>query len=172
MNKPSISIPERIKIFEIVRDIPYHIGLDGEQDYCCATKTPLLMLALSPLKTRYKVCDFRWDDLPLPKKILKLHHEPIDTHAYLEVYVPERGVWVALDPTLDSGLGKHLKIAKWDGLSSTSLAVNALRVWPDSEVRKDLSTDGLFPKNERYFGDDREFLMAVNNYFESIRGAK
>ncbi len=162
---------ERVRIFRIVRDIPYYIAIGNEQDYSCSTKAEICQKMLYPLglKSRYRICQFRWEELGLPKKILKFPHEDPEYHQFLEVYIPEKRTWVTVDPTWDSGLQKIFEIAEWDGISNTKLAVPTNKIY---SPRKSLSLIEEFNDPEEmknYLNYNRKFFVALNNYFNNLR---
>ncbi len=164
----SKEIQERIKLFRIVKEIPYYVSVGEEQDFSCSTKAEILEKLLT-LKSRYRICEFRWEDLNLPKEILKFPHEDPEYHQYLEVYIPETKKWTVVDPTWDSGLGKIFEIAEWDGLNNTKIAVPTKEIYSPTES-KELIKKFYEPKEiENYIKKNREFLIALNNYFKRLR---
>jgi len=171
MNK---DFARRIKLFRIVREIPYHIGIGSEQDYCCSTKARILHLLLKSIgiKSRYMICEFRWENLNLPEDILKLPHEYPETHQYLEVWIPEKEKWVVVDPTWDSRI-KHpsILIAEWDGLNDTIIAVKVEKKYTPEESEKHIEKEKSWTKEEikNYMNKNRKFFIAFNNWLESLR---
>jgi hypothetical protein len=155
----------------MVRDIPYYIAVsDKEQGYECVTKPEILdrLLQTIELKSRHIICEFRWEDLRLPKEILKLPHEDPETHEYLEVWIPERKKWVKVDPTWDSRLRPKLPIAEWDGLSNTKLAVIPIKILSPEESAAFIAQD-IGEEREKYMERNRKFFIALNRWLESIR---
>lgn len=60
-----------IEEFKRIRDIPYSIPLsENEKDNSCSGKVVELKTTLEAAgyQTQFRVCDFRWSSLPLPKK--------------------------------------------------------------------------------------------------------
>lgn len=167
----SSQIEQRIRLFKIVRDIPYYIAVGKEQDYCCLTKPEILerILQTVGLKSRHIICEFKWEDLGLPKEILGLSHENLETHEYLEVFIPERKKWVKVDPTWDSRI-KHPKIsvADWDGLNDTSLAVVPIKTYSSEGSAEFISKD-TGEDREKYMKRNREFFIKLNKWLESLR---
>jgi len=160
-----------IDYFEFVRDIPYKIGtVVGEPDYSCSGKHKILYRLFQSVgvKARYRVCEFLWTDIKLPKRVKKVRHENLSTHTYLEVHDRKKGVWVTVDATWDKGLSKVFSVNEWDGKSDTSLAVKPKKIYSPKQskklvegesiedVRKDLEAHGNFYK-------------AVNEWLERIR---
>lgn len=66
-----------ISTFNQIRDVPYRIPLSTkEPDACCSGKAKLLKEALEKeYKVRYRVVDFLWSELGLPKELLSVKHE-------------------------------------------------------------------------------------------------
>lgn len=164
-------ITERIRLFKIVRDIPYYIAIGDEQGYQCVTKPEILdrLFQTIGLKSRNIICEFRWEDLDLPKEILKLPHEYPDTHEYLEVWIPERERWVKVDPSWDSRI-QHSKItiSEWDGLNDTKLAVIPIKTLSPEESTAFIAQDAG-EEREKYMERNREFFIALDRWLESIR---
>lgn len=164
-------ITERIRLFKIVRDIPYYIAVGNEQGYQCVTKPEILdrLLRTIGLKSRHIICEFRWKDLGLPKEILKLPHEDPETHEYLELWIPERKRWVKVDPNWDSRI-QYLKIpiSEWDGLNDTKLAVTPIETLSPEESTAFITQD-TGREMEKYMERNREFFIALNKWLESIR---
>ena len=164
-------IAERIRLFKIVRDIPYYVAVGNEQGYECVTKPEILdrLLQTIGLKSRHIICEFRWEDLGLPKALLNLPHEDPETHEYLEVWVPEKKKWVKVDPTWDSKI-QHPKIpiAEWDGLNDTKLAVNPVMVFSPKESTAFIAQD-TGEEREKYTEKNRRFFIALHKWLESIR---
>lgn len=165
-------IDERIRLFKMVRDIPYYIAVnDGEQGYECVTKPEILsrLLRSIGLKTRDIVCYFKWDDLGLPKNILNVPHDDPETHGYIEVFIPETNKWVKTDPNWDGRLEhSKLSIADWDGLTDTKLAVIPIKTLSPEESTVFNSQD-IGAEREKYMERNRKFFIALNKWLQSIR---
>lgn len=167
-------IKERIRYFRIVRDIPYHIALGEEQDYCCATKPMILDKLLSTIKlnSRHIVCTFKWEKIGLPSKLLSLPHDEVDTHEFLIVFIPETSNWVRVDPSWDFQLqGSGLSIAQWDGLHDTSLGVIPEKIYSPEESEKlnaEEATMGEIARND-YLERNCKFFAAFNEWLEAYR---
>lgn len=168
-------LSERIKLFRFVRDIPYRIGLAWEdQDYCCATKTPMLQKLFSTigLESRRICCQFEWAGFGLPENILAIATTSEAGHEYLEVFVPEKKQWVKVDPTWDSDIKlTGLPIAEWDGLTSTVLAVSPSKTFSPEESLKINEEVDQTPREawQEFFALNRPFLGAINNWLEQNR---
>lgn len=159
------------QIFEHIRDIPYRIPLsDLEPNDSCSGKVMKLKQALDQagFTTRYRVCDFRWSDLPLPDEVLCVPHSPAATHVYLEVHQDDK--WIAIDPTWDMGLSSVFPIASWDGTSSTSIAVNPLKLYSDEESRIIMEEPNTV-ENAVDLKINRLFYQKLNDWLEEQRTA-
>lgn len=119
------------------------------------------------LVVRYRVCSFRWSDLGVPKNILEMQKDDLATHVYLEVKID--GVWIKVDPTWDSRLKNIFPIAKWDGKTSTILAVDPIDVYSvdESEEIMGRCTPKTSDNNRRYQAND--FDVAFNKWLEENR---
>lgn len=171
MNK---DLEERIKLFKIVRDIPYYISVGEGQDYSCATKPYILdkLFQSIGLKVKHVLGEFRWSKLNLPEELLQIPHEDIETHEYLTVLIPERNTWVKIDPTWDSKI-KHsaIGIAEWDGLHDTKLAVPLEREWSPEESEKLIAEEENWTEEQRqeYLRKNGEFFQAFNRWLDAQR---
>ncbi|MCL0050873.1 hypothetical protein M1N22_03430 [Dehalococcoidia bacterium] len=167
-------IEERIRLFRIVRDIPYYISTGTEQDYSCATKPFILDIFLRSrgLEVKHVLCTFKWEKLGLPEELLAIPHDPEETHEYLLVFVLENNRWVKVDPTWDSRI-QHpsIPITEWDGLNDTSIAVPVERAWSPEESEKLIEEEENMPEEERaeYLKRNGEFFKAFNRWLESQR---
>lgn len=165
----------RINLFKMARDIPYKIALmPEEQDYCCATKPKILDLLLftEGLKTRHILCTFRWSDLALPSDVLLKSVNEEDTHEFLEVFIPETGKWVAVDPSWDAALaGAGLRVADWDGFSPTTICVDPIQIFsPEESADLIAQEDNVSPEiRAAYLAENAEFFRALNNWMASVR---
>jgi len=163
----SPSLAERTKIFRFVRDIPYRIALsDQEQDYCCATKMPMLqrLLASAGLKSRRIFCSFSWSTTKLPLDLIAQAPNPEEEHEYLEVYVIEANKWISIDPTWDAPLkASGFPIAEWDGVNSTALAVVPIKVFsPEESASKIKQIDET--ESEAW----QEFYAVYGAFFKNV----
>jgi len=171
----SANVAERIKLFRTVRDIPYRIGLaPGDTDYCCATKTPLLqkLLGTAGLRSRRVYCRFLWQDTELPRAVFKKAPEPEAGHEFLEVFIPEKKKWVAVDPTWDSGAKTvGLPIASWNGLGATALAVKPIKIFSPKESAAVFAQIDKTPPRvwANFLKQNRAFFSAINDWLERNR---
>ena len=94
---------ELIDSYKNIRDIPYRIPLNiNEEDNCCSGKMIRMKKFFDThyYISRYRICRFRWSDIQLPEKILKIPHEDNSTHVYIELLINEN--WINIDPTWDN----------------------------------------------------------------------
>lgn len=162
----------RKKYFMFVRDIPYHIAVETEQDYSCATKPIILekLLTSLGLKCQRTLCTFKWKSLKPPKRILNIPHDDVDTHEFLKVFVPETKRWVQVDPNWDSRIhNSNLPIAEWDGINNTKIAVPIIKLYPKDEGKR-ISAEEDFPLiRKQYLDRNRAFFKAINRWVDSQR---
>lgn len=172
MDKGKNKIEMRKAYFRFVRDIPYYIAVGNEQDYSCATKPIMLerLLTLLGLRCQRILCKFAWGSLELPRRILSIPHDEMDTHEFLRVLVPETKKWVNVDPNWDSGIrNPNLPIAEWDGIHSTKIAVPATYTFSKKESDR-INAEEDPPKARRaYLKRNRKFFRAVNKWVETQR---
>ncbi|HEU0117500.1 MAG TPA: hypothetical protein VFR09_02600 [Alphaproteobacteria bacterium] len=171
----TVSLKDRTKLFQFIRDIPYRIALSqDEQDYSCAAKTPMLqkMLSTVGLKSRRICCQFEWKSFGLPEDILKQAIATECGHEYLEVYIPENDKWVAADPTWDSKINSTgLPIAEWDGMNPTALAIKPTKVFSPEEsakINEEVENASKEAWNT-FFEENRIFFRSLNAWFERHR---
>lgn len=156
-------------LFGSIRDIPYRIPLSLEEEDCaCVGKNQKLMNALQELgyEVRWRICDFRWSDLPIPKNVLVIPHDDEAQHAYLEVKL--EGEWKTVDATWDAGLHRVLDVADWDGLSATPIAVPCSATLSPEESAKLMSaidTEAI----QHDLGRNGEFYKALNDWLDKVR---
>jgi hypothetical protein len=168
-----IALQQRIACFEFIRDIPFHIGLNGrDPSYNCVTKCDMLatMLSSLDLKSRQILCTFDWTETSLPPDILALPRDPGETHLFLQVYIPEIREWVNCDPPWNKQLKKaKFPIAKWDGLGHTTLAVKPHIIYsPKDTVRlMDDENDPNFAA--KHMRKHRLFYKAINAWLDQFK---
>lgn len=158
-----------INIFNKVRDIPYNIPIYyGDKDDCCSGKSEMLfnLLKSKRYKVRYRVCVFLWDQLPLPKEIMKIPHDKDCTHTYLEIFMDNK--WRTLDATWDIGLKGVFYVNEWDGKSSTQIAVKPIKIFP---LKKSLSIVKNQTKEviDNDLSRNKNFYIALNKWLERVR---
>lgn len=112
-------------------------------------------------KTRYDICSFKWSEQKLPPEILKLPHENLDYHPYLNIRI--YGKWMIVDASIDPRLpGYNI----WDGLSDCNLGVKP------TEIFMFKKSDELVEKlkeNKETLKTNRNFLEEVNKFLEGLR---
>ncbi len=169
-----MSIEERVRFFEFVKNIPYKIGLyPDDPDYCCSSKAAILEKLLQGvgLQTRQIICTFDWDETTIPANILSLPRDEGETHLYLQVLIPETGKWVNCDPTWDRDLVRGgFSIAAWDGLTDTICAVKQHHIYTAEETQdlmKEYSDPGFI---RAHLDHHRGFYGAINRWMHSLRG--
>jgi len=108
-----------IKVFNKVRDLPYHCPeYLKDKNYTCWGKHRILYAELKKLgyKVRFRVCSFKWSELRLPKEVSQLAPTDLDKHLYLEIFLDNR--WIVLDCSDDYKLpGYNL----WNGKSDCKI---------------------------------------------------
>ena len=183
--------PERglIKVFEAIRDIPYHIdvehlslekgpeGMLRDKRGSCSPKHYLMGIMCGKLGVPVKYCTyaFNWkdQDVDYPDDVRKLAEKlPLTYHLACRARID--GKWVLLDATWDPTLaiaGFPVNI-DWDGKSDTTLAVE-----PEGEERACLDIrdrDRMFAEMSSAYslGEKLElsrFTIALNKWLEDIR---
>ncbi|MFH1048767.1 MAG: hypothetical protein V1732_03830 [Patescibacteria group bacterium] len=148
-----------VLLFNSIRDIPYRIPLQwNEEDNCCSGKHKKLfsLLIKRGYEVRYRVCVFLWSNLNIPQELEKIHHDNDCTHTYLEIKID--GIWKILDATWDKKLKNLFHINEWDGKSDTEIAVNSIKIFTPQKsleiinnqneevIKKDLQINGKFYK--------------------------
>lgn len=165
------NLKARIDAYNEIQAMPFYVATRGEQDCCCATKAYLLEERLKKLglQCRHILCWFKWESLALPQSVLAIEHESLPSHQFLEVFIPEKEIWVIVDPTWDPGLSDILPADPWDGLNPTRCAVPIERICTEEETAQ-IFKDCADPEdNKRYFESQGPFLRAVNEFLNSVR---
>lgn len=157
-----------VKIFNEVRDLPYHCPESLEdKDYRCWGKNRILFKALreAGIETRYRVCDFVWQEQRLPPEISKLAPFSVDKHLFLEARIDNN--WVVLDSSNDSGFPSY---NKWDGKSNCEIAVRSSRIYdPEESIDLERKERETFSRDfEKY----KDFYVSLNKFFGKIKGLK
>ena len=163
-----VKVQERIDAFNQIRDEPFHLptSLEDMNSYCYP-KHERLKIILEKLgyETNYGICKFKWSEQILPKEVLNIKHEDVDTHIYLNSLIDEKEIF--LDCTFDSGF---LKSNNWDGKNSTQIAINYFEIIPPELLEK---TKEFLEKNYKSLvGKNFEFYLEANKYFDNIRERK
>ncbi len=134
----------------------------------CTGKNGQLKKALEAMgiEVRWRVCAFKWSDIPLPKEVADVPHGDNCTHAYLEVLVA--GEWKKVDATWDKPLRGILPVSDWDGISDTAVAVPCLELYSLEDSAKVIADE----VPEVIAADlvvNGKFYEAFNNWLETER---
>lgn len=159
-----------VNYFRFVRDIPYKIPIsENEADYCCSGKHKVLyqLLKSLKLKVRYRVCEFLWSSVNLPKEVVNIFHQDLSTHTYLEVFIQARG-WIVVDSTWDERLSKLFQINEWDGKNNTVIAVKPVRIYSPAESKRYVETESVDDVTND-LKINGKFYDAINKWLEKIR---
>ncbi|SRR3989344_1214129 len=158
---------DRVAYFNWVRDIPYCLPLDQEeQDYSCQGKHVMLakLLRKTGLEVRPRVCEARWTDLQLPQEITTITHDNEILHLYLEVKI--NGKWYNIDASFDKGLEGVLPVSEWDGQHGTKLCVKPLTIYSPKESLQMCQEEDDYSED---LARNRDFYLAFNNWLQSVR---
>lgn len=111
------------------------------------------------IPVRYVLIKFDWNDLPIPKEIIKKKDDSEGCHLALKINVGNK--WVFVDATWDPKLGKagFPVTGKWDGKSDTKLAV------PPKEI---IESDEK-PPTQTIVTKDIEFFKSLNKWLSLQR---
>ncbi|MFH1142547.1 MAG: hypothetical protein ABIH67_04330 [Candidatus Uhrbacteria bacterium] len=161
-----------IEDFNQIRDIPYRIPVDSnEEDCCCNGKAKQLkkLLEQEGLEVRYRVCEFHWSDLGLPEEIKKQIAENLATHVYLEVLINDK--WVVVDPTWDKGLEQVLPVNDWDGIGDTKIAVPVIKTYDLGASEKIMTCEAPGPGTVSE-NKNTDFEITFNKWLQAEREGK
>jgi len=135
-----LPVEKRIRIFSIIRDIPYAIVSEWadsedtmkrmieENKGWCGPKHRLLLWMFQRLgiKIKYLLVPFRWQDQPVsyPDSV-RAHFSYLPDSRHLCCMMNLKNSWQILDATWDCPLrmAGFLVNEPWDGISETTLAV-------------------------------------------------
>jgi|GEM_PF-494925 len=162
-----------VKLFYIIRDIPYRIPLKfDDADNSCHGKCLLLddILVSYGFKSRIMSCSFGWSKTLKNKKHLKLVNIDIEHHYFIEIYLDGR--WIKIDPTFDSTLKAKLPVNEWDGNKNTGITSIPEKFFSETESREIFdkeSSEGYFDERMRKNG---RLYKALNKKYEIIRKNK
>ncbi len=154
-----------VRLFKRVQNIPYFLfrHRDSKELFSlkkggCAEKAIWLgnKLQKMDIPVRYYLIKFKWEDLPIPKKIIKLKKKGPDRHLALKAKVNNKWIWI--DPTWDPGLEKGgFPVTKnWNGKTNTKLAVRPLKIEE-------------FEPNDPSNIELTEFTRILNKYLDKMR---
>lgn len=164
-------MPDAVDYFNSARDAHYKIPTTlTEEDNCCSGKHKKLHQLLQSInvKVRYRVCEFLWEDVNLPKEVEKIPHDDACTHTYLEVYNPHKEKWVVVDATWDRGLSNVFKINEWDGENDTAIAVKPTKIYSPEESKRFVENESV-DDMKKDLGRNGKFYRAVNTWLETVR---
>jgi len=168
-SQPTMKVENRVDIFNRVRDIPFRIT--GKNSMYCFKKCKLLKRELENIGISSKIMigNFKWTDLALPANICKFIEKNSEGHAFLSVFIPEKNIWVNIDPTWDSALRNVFQISVWDGINETILMTKLSRI---REYKKAGFFKRLFIKFKRKFVEEKNyaFFVQLDNWLDEIRG--
>ena len=157
---------ELVKLFKKVQDVPYFLFRHRDSSKlfslnkgCCAEKLIWLGNKLKEMNipVKYYLIEFKWEDLPIPKEIIRLKKKESGYHLALKAKL--NGKWTWIDPTWDPGLEKEgFPITKnWDGKINTKLAVTPVKI------------EEFEPEDPSDTDLDDDFIEAFNKYLDKIR---
>lgn len=155
-----------IGLFKRVQGIPYFLlrHRDSRKLFrlnkgCCAEKAIWLgdKLKEMDIPVKYYLIKFKWEDLPIPKEIIRLMKKGPGCHLALKAKVNNKWIWI--DPTWDQRLEKGgFPVTKnWNGKTSTKLAVKPIKI-KEFEPNDPSDTDLNY-----------SFMKAFNKYLDKIR---
>ena len=162
-----------IGLFKRVQNVPYFLFRHRDSKKLfklkkggCAEKAIWLgnKLKEMDIPVKYYRIEFKWEELPIPKEIIKLKKKgPIKLrkkgpahHLVLKAKVNNKWLW--LDPTWDPGLEKGgFPVTKnWNGKTNTKLAVRPVKIEE-------------FEPNDPSDIELTEFTRALNKYLDNMR---
>jgi hypothetical protein len=164
---------KEVQLFNKIREIPYHISINGESGSDCEDKAKMLKHELERLghKTRIRVSLFRWSEQSwLSKDVAQIKHDDECSHMFIDL-LNKNGTWIHLDPTWNSALAAAgMEISEWDGENETILGLNCYKIL---NPKDSLSYIGGID----YEGDIKrngDFYRAFNKYCDKFleKGSK
>ncbi len=168
-----MTIAQRVAVFQFVRDIPYHIGLnDADANYNCVSKAEMLgqMLAGIGIKSRPIICTFDWTETPLPADLLAMPRDPGETHQFLQVFVPRTKQWVNVDPTWDKKLtSAGFAIAEWNGQTDTILAVKPHVIYSPNDTLRVMAEENNPDIAAKHMVKHTPFYNGINQWLQKQR---
>lgn len=153
-----------VEIFNEIRNLPYHISINGELGADCENKANMLVAEFKKLNipARLRIGFFKWANIGLPKHILEIPHDNNCSHTFVEVKISDE--WVKIDPTWNPELAQAgFRVASWDGENNTSLAFDCDDFLP---VEK---TDDYIKNidREKDMRENGNFYEAINKYCDT-----
>lgn len=163
-------IQKAIEVFNIVRDIPYHIPLTAEeQNNTCHTKAKLLHELLSAYRytARIRVCSFLWKET-VPEKFHHLIKQEQEYHSFVEMLINDK--WIVLDASFDRSLKKlSVPVNEWDGKADTKIAVKVKEILAPNKAEK-ICKEYCDPlQMQKSCHKNKELYEALNQIYEQTR---
>jgi hypothetical protein len=155
-----------INIFNEIQKIPYHISVAGEPGFDCEDKAKMLIerLGKEGIQAEQIVGLFRWSDLELPQEISSIGHSDECSHSFVQIN-NEVGDPIYIDPTWNPELAAAgFVVAKWDGISSTEIALPCYKIFTSKDSLEYLQTIDY----EKDIEDNGSFYEAFNDYCDSF----
>jgi len=156
-------------LFKRVQNVPYFLfrHRDSKKLFSlnkggCAEKAIWLgnKLKEMDIPVKYYRIEFKWEELPIPKEIIKIKKKGSEHHLahHLALKAKVNNKWIWIDPTWDPGLEKGgFPVSKnWNGKTNTKLAVKPLKI--EEFEPHDPSNINL-----------TEFTKALNKYLDKMR---
>jgi len=152
-----------IKVFEKIRDIPYHIPESPTEVDCrCWGKNRKLLeeFKRSGYDARLIVCRFLWSKQKLPRELTIQAPLDNDTHPFVEIKIEDR--WVKVDATLDREFPKY---NKWDGKSDTPISIVYEEICSPEESNKINFEEDSSKKSKKWY----LFWKKLNKFFDEMK---
>jgi hypothetical protein len=159
-----------IKKFYEIRNIPFHISIDGEPGFDCEDKAKMFIETATTLgfEARMRVGLFDWKNIALPSEIATIPHDKSCSHMFAEIKNRNK-VWVFVDLTWNPELFRAgFAITEWDGINSTEFAMVLKEILPLEKTAEYLrSIDRVTDMKE-----NSKFYEALNFYCDEFLGGK
>lgn len=163
MNKKKI-----IELYNKVQEIPFYCLEDRDTDLLlqknkgsCSEKHLFLGSEFEKLGilVKYILIKFDWNDLPIPKEIIKKKDSSIGLHLALKIKIKNK--WIYVDATWDPKLEKiGFPVTKnWNGETDTKLAVRPKEI---IELNKK-------PAKRVKVSENKEFFKLLNKWLGEQR---
>ncbi|MFB6076354.1 MAG: hypothetical protein ABEK17_04385 [Candidatus Aenigmatarchaeota archaeon] len=173
-------IESKIRVFNYVRDIPYHVShndnpIEAIEDAKanCGQKARLLDMLLTEIgeKTKKISARYKVQNLPIPQEIIDIWPSEYDYH--LANLIKIRNDWILLDATGDINLkGTDYVVNEWDGVSNTKWYVKPEEFsykgsGNEREFREKL--DEWLKEMEKHKERADKFVKRENKYIKKVR---
>ena len=156
---------ELINLFAKIREIPLrNPEFVADEDNRCWGKHRKLkkLLENKGYKVRYRIVSFKWAEQRFPKEILAIPHREEDYHLFLEININNK--WTIIDASNDAKLPDY---NDWDGETDCKISLKYKKLFSPSES-KIIEAEERGKFNELY-KENKDFYIAVNKFFQSIR---